>query len=65
MRISMFWGLVSIFLFVEKIIDDSGSEGMKKGSFWLPSTSYSELYFLKFSACSNISLNTSSLVTGG
>ena len=36
MRISMFWGLVSIFLFVEKIIDDSESEGMKKGSFWLP-----------------------------
>ena len=33
MRISMFWGLVSIFLFVEKIIDDSESEGMKKGSF--------------------------------
>lgn len=32
----MFWGLVSIFLFVEKIIDDSESEGMKKGSFWLP-----------------------------
>ena len=32
----MFWGLVSIFIFVEKIIDDSESEGMKKGSFWLP-----------------------------
>ena len=35
MRISMFWGLVSIFLFFEKN-DDSGSEGMKKGSFLLP-----------------------------
>ena len=35
MRISMFWGLVSIFLFVEKI-EDSESEGIKKGSFWLP-----------------------------
>ena len=36
MRISMFWGLVSIFLFVEKIIDDSESEGMKKRSCWAP-----------------------------
>ena len=26
---------------------------------------YHELYFLKFSACSNISLKTSSFVTGG
>ena len=36
MRISMFWALVSIFFFVEKIIDDSESKGMKKGSFWPP-----------------------------
>ena len=36
MRISMFCGLVSKLLYVEKIIDDSESEGMKKGSFWLP-----------------------------
>ena len=36
MRISMFLGLVSIFLFVEKIIDDSESKGMKKGSFLAP-----------------------------
>ena len=45
MRISMFWGLVSIFLFVEKIIDDSESEGMKKGSFWLPFCVWFECYF--------------------
>ena len=36
MRISMFWGLVSIFLFVEKIIDDSESEGYEKRELLLP-----------------------------